>query len=80
MNCFMLLIQIDPFFPFGTGSVQVCDFAVFHERTFAIFKIMSVNENVLLFSATIADFPTVAIPELTGCTNFPHLGTAENIG
>jgi hypothetical protein len=74
-----LLIQIDPFFPFGTGAVQVCDLAVFHERTFAIFEIVSINEYVLLFSATIADFTTVAIPELTGCTNFFHVGTAVNV-
>jgi hypothetical protein len=74
-----LLIQIDPLFPFGAGSVQARDLAVFHKRTLAIFEIMSINEYVLLFSATIADFPTVAIPELTGCTNFLHFGTAENI-
>jgi hypothetical protein len=41
---------------------------------------MSVNENVLLFSAVVSYFPAVAIPELTGGTNFPHSGTAENIG
>jgi hypothetical protein len=79
-NFTSLLIQIDPFFPFGTGTVQVCDLAVFHKRTFAILKIMPINKYILLYSATIADFPTVAIPELTGCTNFPHPGTAENIG
>jgi hypothetical protein len=41
---------------------------------------MSINENVLLFSAVVSYFPAVAIPELTGCTNFFHVGTAENIG
>ena len=72
------LIQIDPFFPFGTGRVQVCDLAVFYERTFAIFEIMPINENVLLFSAVVRNFPAVAIPELTGGTNFLHFGAAEN--
>ena len=48
--------------------------------TSAIPVITAVYDNILLCSAVIADFPAVAIPELTGCTNFFHVGTAVNVG
>ena len=75
-----MLIQINPFFPFGAGTVQLGNFAGTGNGTFAISEITTVNEYVLLFSSVVSYFPAVTIPELASCTNFLHLGAAENIG
>ena len=48
--------------------------------TSAIPVITAVNDNILLSSAVIADFPAVAIPKLTGSTDFSHIVSTVNDG
>ena len=48
------------------------------DRTAASTVIRRVNGDFTLISAVVTDFPTVAIPELAGCANFLHFGSAEN--
>ena len=48
--------------------------------TAATAVISGVDNDFRLISAVVTDLPTVAIPELTGCANFSHVGAAVNGG